>query len=386
MSGLGDDLRRPAMASSLRDLRVPWWTLIKLFAAGVVMWAVVKLWAPFELLLVAALFAVALSPLVDAMERRGVSRGWGVAVLAFAVLLLLAAFVAFVLPPLTNEMSSIWRGLPKMRETLSAQLDSHGLAARVLMPLADLPVSKEFDAWVSKPLEWGPAAAGALASGIFAVVLSLYLLLDGRKVVAWLMAYVPRRHRRKMSTMVPEVFDVLQAYTAGQLVTSLLFAVFTYLVLTLFRVPAALPLALIAAVCDVIPVVGILVATGAAAFCALTVSPSTALFVTCLYIAYHALETYLLVPKLYGNKMRLSTLTVLLALLAGVTLDGVIGAILALPIVAAFPVVEKYWLGSYLHPDSIEDHAALRDSDDNEDDHAAAVDAVLRGARPENPV
>ena len=78
--------------------------------------------------------------------------------------------------------------------------------------------------------------------------------------------------------------------------------------------------------------------------------------------------------------MRLSTLTVLLAILAGATLGGVIGAVLALPIVAAYPVFEKHWLDEYLHPDAVEDHMALRETTGEEGE--AVVDAVMEGATP----
>ena len=244
-----------------------------------------------------------------------------------------------------------------------------------------MPHSSELDAFLSKPLTWGPRAFEVVgAQLLIAVVLGLYLLLDGKKVVAWLLAYVPRAHRRRMGKMVPEVFEVVQAFTTGQMVTSALFAVFTFVVLTTLNVPAALPLALFAGLCDAIPVAGILVATAAASLCALTVSPSVALIVLGIYVSYHLFEAYVLVPRLYGNRLRLSTLTVLLAILAGGTLGGVIGAVLALPIVAAYPVFEKHWLDEYLHPDAVEDHQALRDTDGRESE--AVVDAVLQGATP----
>ena len=121
-------------------------------------------------------------------------------------------------------------------------------------------------------------------------------------------------------------------------------------------------------------------ATAAASLCALTVSPSIALTVFGIYLGYHLFEAYVLVPRLYGNRLKLSTLTVLLAILAGGTLGGVIGAVLALPIVAAYPVFEKHWLDDYLHPDAVEDHEALRDSEGDEGE--GVVDAVIHGATP----
>jgi len=365
------------------EIRLPWATLLKILAAALAAWALVHLWTGFEVLLIAALFAMALSPAVDWMEHHGFGRGWAVATLAVVGVVVLVTFMALVLPPLTNELSALWKSLPHLRQNISHEMERSGLASRVVLPLLDLPRSPEFDAWLSRPMGWGPTALGAVAGSFLVAVLSLYLILDGKKVVAWLLAYVPRRHRGKMSAMVPEVFGVVKAYAIGQIITSALFTVFTFGVLTAFHVPAALSLAMFAGVCDAVPVAGIFIAMTAAALISLTVSPATALIVLGLYGVYHLFETYLLVPRLYGNRLRLSTLTVLLAIVAGGMLDGVIGAILALPLVAAYPVVEKHWLDDYLHPDAIEDHASLRAAtNENAEGQEAAVDAVMRGEKP----
>ncbi len=245
-------------------------------------------------------------------------------------------------------------------------------------PLLDLPRGPEVDAWLARPLVWGPPAFEAVGGAVVIVVLSLYLLLDGPKVVAWLLAYAPRAHRRKMGDMVPELFSVVQAYTTGQLIASTLFGAFALVVIAAVGVEGALPIAVLAALCDVIPVAGIVVVTAVAALCALTVSPATALLVAALFVAYHLFELYVLLPRLYGNRLRLSTLTVLLAILGGGTLGGIPGAVLALPLVAAYPVVEKHWLDEWLHPDAVADHTALRETDDT-GRQRKIVNAVLEG-------
>ena len=369
-----------ASARSPRDVRVPWATLVKLFAAVVAAWALVRLWPSFQLVLISILLAIALNPIVEALERRGVARGRAVSLLALAIVIIVSAFSFFVLPPLTQQISDLWKNLPNFRNTLAKRLEGGGLPSRILLPLLDLPRSPQFDAWLSKPLAWGPKALEVVAGLLIAVVLSLYLLLDGKKVVAWLLAYVPRQHRRRMGNMVPEVFEVVQAFTTGQMISSALFVVFSFVVLSSLHVPAAVPLALLAGLCDAIPVAGILVATAAASLCALTVSPSIALTVFAIYLGYHLFEAYVLIPRLYGDRLKLSTLTVLLAILAGGTLGGVIGAVLALPIVAAYPVFEKHWLDDYLHPDAVEDHVALRETEGDEGE--VVVDAVIHGATP----
>lgn len=368
---------------AVTEVRVAWATLLKILAAILAAWALVHLWAGIEVLLIAALFAMALSPSVDWMEGHGFGRGWAVATLAVLGVAALGAFVSLVLPPLSDEMSGLWKSLPHLRQNISHEMERSGLASRVVLPLLDLPRSAEFDAWLSRPMGWGPTAVEAVAASFLVAVLSLYLILDGRTVVAWLLAYVPRQHRGKMSSMIPEVFGVVKAYAIGQLITSALFTLFCFAVLTAFHVPAALSLALFAGVCDAVPVAGIFIAMAAAALISLTVSSGTALIVLGLYVAYHLFETYVLVPRLYGNRLRLSTLTVLIAIVAGGMLDGVIGAMLALPLVAAYPVVEKHWLDDYLHPDAVEDHASLRAATEGTaEGQEAAVDAVMKGEKP----
>jgi len=182
-----------------------------------------------------------------------------------------------------------------------------------------------------------------------------------------------------MRKMVPEVFDVLRSYSIGQLLASLLFATFSFITLSLVHVPAALPLAVFAGLCDAIPVAGIFLATVPAALLGLTVSHRAALLLVALYLCYHGFEAYVLVPRLYGNRLQLSTLTVLLAIIVGATLAGPLGVVLALPLVAVFPVVEKHWLDSYLHPDAVADHSALRASDAGAKERV--VEAVLNGSR-----
>jgi predicted PurR-regulated permease PerM len=337
-------------------------------------------------LLVAVLLAVALSPIVDRLERWGLSRKWAVAALATCAALLLGAFVTLVAPPLAAQVTVLLKVLPGLRGLIAGEIERYGALSPELLPLLDLPASPAIADWLPGPLRWGRTLVEAAAAALLVVVLSFYLLLDGRAVVAWLLAYVPRRHRGRMSATVPEVFDVVKAFVTGQLTATGLFSLFCFVVLSVYRVPAALPLALFSGACSAVPSVGILAAMAAAGLIGLTVSPGTSLAVLGLYFVYHQFEAYVLMPRLYGGRLRLSTLTVILAIVAGGMLDGIVGAILALPIVAAYPVIEKHWLGEYLHPDAVEDHASLdAASSERTEGHDAAVEAVLRGEKPAPP-
>jgi predicted PurR-regulated permease PerM len=134
---------------------------------------------------------------------------------------------------------------------------------------------------------------------------------------------------------------------------------YAFIVLALFRVPNAGFLAIIAAIFDVLPLIGFFLFTIPAMAMALTVSPGTALLVGVFYGAYHLVENYFIVPKVYGNRLRLSTLTVLISCLAAGMIAGVIGVIIVLPAVASYPVLERYWLRPHLEPDTVQKHVAI---------------------------
>jgi predicted PurR-regulated permease PerM len=250
----------------------------------------------------------------------------------------------------------------------------------VVAQLLAVPTSPEVKSWLARPLSWGAVALEAAVSAVLAFVFVFYLLLDGKLLYAWLLAYVPRRHRKRMGAMLPEVQEVVATYVRTQVVLSTLFGLYVFVVLKALAVPAALPLALLAALCDAIPVLGILVSTSVASLLALSVSAEAALELVALYAGYHVIEFYVLVPRLYGKRLRMSPLAVLLALVVGGALGGIPGAVLILPVVAAYPVVERHWLSGYLSDEVVDDHQALEGAERSAEKHDVA-DQVLRGEK-----
>ena len=370
----------PTPAAAPIELRVPIATIVKVLVTAAVVWSVLKLLPSLFLLLFAILLALTLSPAVERLERRGFSRGIAVVLIATAMLLVFAAIAAFVLPPLVSQTVDVVQKLPTYKTHVEQRLGpDHPLLARLIVQVLELPTLPEVARSLKRPLAWGQMAVEGLVAGGLVLVLTLYLLVDGKRTYAWLLAYVPRRHRRKMALTVPEMSDVVLAYMQGQLLTSVLAGLWALGVLAAFHVPAAVPLAVLAAICDVLPIVGLVVSIVPAVLFALTVSPGAAIAVFGLYLAYHAIENYVLIPRVYGKRLRLSTLVVLIALVFGGSLYGVLGAILALPLFAAYPIVEKIWLHDYLSDEVVADHHVLQAA--AEDGSDRAVDAVLRGER-----
>ncbi|MES1205880.1 MAG: AI-2E family transporter [Pseudomonadota bacterium] len=364
------------------DLHIPAQTIVKVLLTSLVVWAGIRLWPEFVLLMVSIIMAVALHPLIGRLERRGLPRAIGVSLLAVALMGMAAVFVFFLLTSLADQLSRLAHDYPGVRDRVQQRIPAeHPALAKVVREIFALPTSPDVAAQLRRPLAWGTTAVSGVVATFFTLILSLYLILDGKRLYAWLIAYVPRKHRDKMATTVDEVSEVIYEYVRGQVITSVLFSVYVVIVLYSLGVPAAVPLALLAGLCDVLPVIGIVIATVPAVLLALAVSPAAAAAVLGLYVVYHMVESYVIVPRIYGQRLRLSTLAVLLALVAGNNLGGLIGAVLSLPLVAAYPIIERIWLAHYLNPEVIKDHKALAGSAAGTVSDDRAVETILQGQK-----
>jgi predicted PurR-regulated permease PerM len=190
--------------------------------------------------------------------------------------------------------------------------------------------------------------AGGILWGIGAFVLVLvvavYLLIDGRRTYAWLAAFAPAEHRDRVDETAAQALEVIASYIRGNLTTSGLCAVVTWVVLGALGVPASLLLAVLSGIFNLLPVVGLLLSAALATLLAFTVSSTVGFTVIAFYTVYNLVENYVIQPKVYGSALRLSGLAVIAAFLVGAELGGVLGALVALPLAAMYPAVEQIWI------------------------------------------
>jgi predicted PurR-regulated permease PerM len=263
----------------------------------------------------------------------------------------------FVGPPLIVQFNRVVEKLPRAGASLMHHLPPGSALRHSVAHLLAAPLPAE--TWAPRLLDIGQLALTGVASLILVGALVTYLLIDGRRSSEWMLAFFRLSVREKVRRTVREVTPVISAYVVGQAVTSAFSAVFVFAILRWFDVPAALMLAVVAGFCDVLPVIGFFLSALPAALFALTVSPEAAVLVFLLFVLYHAFENYVLVPLVYGRRLRLPGLVVVLGLIAGAALGGVLGAILALPILASYPIIEEIWLQDWLGARIVTRHAGL---------------------------
>jgi len=352
----------PAVPSRRRmEISIPTVTIIKVCAALLIAYALYVLW-PLVLLVFLALFlAVTLHSFVDRLCARGMKRWVSLWVVIGGMWVTLGVGAALLVPAMINQVTGFSRNFPRIRDDALGQLPADGWVRLNIDHLLDNASWAETEAWLGHCMSAGGIALGGLSQLALVLVIALYLLIDGAKSYEWLLAFFSPLQRRKLRNTTKEISKMIFGYVSGQVITSVLVMIFTFIVLSVLRVPGALTLSILAGLLDILPILGFIISTVPAFLLALTVSPKTAAIVLTLYLMFHVFENYFIVPKVYGKNLRLSTLTVLLGLLAGALLAGIPGSLAALPVIASYAAIERIWLKPYLRDGVSEKHDLQKD-------------------------
>jgi len=315
--------------------------LILAIAGGILVLA--RLWQIILILIVALVLAGTFSPVVTWLERHRVPRALALGIILIALLGVIVGLGALIIPAFAHQFGTLSADAPRIQARLA------DFAARVppLAGQADAIRTAQPDRLLTPVGNYVLKSAGAAAQlvvlGFTTVVIAFYLIADHERVKGFLFALLPRPYHVRTARVLLDMETVVGGYMRGQAITSLSIGVFAFILLQIVGVPAALPLGILAAFADLIPLVGPVLAVAPCVLFALTVGPLKAVIVLVALVIYHQFESHLLLPRVYGQSLRLSPLAVIVALLVGEQLLGIVGALLALPMAAGIRVlIENY--------------------------------------------
>lgn len=285
---------------------------------------------------------MALLPLVLRLHQWGPSYVVSVAIVALLLVAAIVGFFALIMPPLIDQVQNLVNNAGAYADRFQRVLDHYPQINRRVQELRDNPPSITGSSlpW-AKVLSYGTGIASGITNAFFVLILTVYFLLEGERTWRYLSRYCTPRLRYRLRRAFPEILQVVSGYMRGQLITSVLFGVFVYILLLATGVPQPLLLAVLAAILDAVPIIGVPIATIPAVLLAATVSIPTAVIVLVAYVIYQQFENYVLVPRVFRNVLQVSSISILLGILVGGQLLGVLGTLLALPITAAIPVLER---------------------------------------------
>ncbi len=310
-------------------------TMISLVLVTAGLWIFIRL-LPVVLVLVIALMIVGtLGPAVEWLQQRRVRRGAGIAIVFTVLFVATVLIFAFTIPELVNQIRSLIGMEPALRERLAEWFARSPLTAGLADAMRDVPYDSLIRSSAASVLSFSTRVVEGVAYGVGAIFLALYMMVDRDRLRGALFAVVPRTHHIRLSRILVNLETIVGGYIRGQAITSALMAAFMFVLLTACGIPNALAIAVFGGLADVLPYVGIFLTMGPAVAAALPFGLVITLVVFLLMLAYEEFESRVLVPMVYGRALRLPSSVVLFSLIAGATLFGIIGALLALPVAAA---------------------------------------------------
>ncbi len=307
---------------------------------------------------ISALIAIGFGPVVRAIEHQrlitvGTSRfpRWlAILIVYCAILGVLAAIAAMVVPPLVDQAQQLWRDLPSRVNRAQNFLLDRGIISRPITLEEAVQSAPGDSAAATTAVGTVATAVGTVGKTLFglltSVILAFYLLIEADSLFAGFARLFPASRRAEVRRASAEISSKVSAWMTGQLILGGTIGGTSALGLYLLGVPYFYVLALISAVGELIPVVGPILAALPAIATAFAVSPRTALWVTIFFVVQQQVENHLLVPKLMARQVGVSAVVVIVALLIGGSLLGILGAILAIPTAAILQVLVQSLLNN----------------------------------------
>jgi putative heme transporter len=291
---------------------------------------------PVLLVLIVALMLVGtMNPALEWLERMKMNRTLAVVLLYVLVALAIVGLLVVTLAPLIAQVQSVIQHEPELRGRLADMLGKSDSTKQLAERLRHVEYGALAESSAPQLLTAGTRMVEIVAFVVSAYFLALYVAIDRDRLRGGVFALTPRAYHVRLSRILLNLESIVGGYIRGQALTCAFAAAFTWLVLTLCSVPNALALAMFAGVADLLPYVGGILAIGPGALAASSQGLPSVLIVAGSLFAYQEFESRFIVPRVYGQVLRLPSSIVLISLLAGGTLMGIPGALLALPTAAA---------------------------------------------------
>jgi predicted PurR-regulated permease PerM len=303
-----------------------------------------------ELILIAVFLAVALGPAVEFFARRGFRRGWAI----LTVYLLMAGCVVgiglLVVPPIVNQVDDLAKNIPhyiddlRKNKTVRKYDQRYHVSAKLKKQAATLPSKLGSAASTLTSVTVG--VFSAIVKLITVLTLTFFLLLEGGGLFNLLLARAPPERRERIRKVAGDAYRAVAGYVAGNLLISVIAGTVTYITLKILGVPFAVPLAVLMAFLDLIPLVGATIGAIVVGIVTAFHNFPTAVIVWAIVaILYQQVENNVIQPVVYRRTVDVRPLFVIVAILIGSSLLGVLGALVAIPIAAAVQIVVRDVLG-----------------------------------------
>jgi predicted PurR-regulated permease PerM len=283
---------------------------------------------------ISIIIMTALEPIVSGLQRLKIPRIIAIILVFILGIAIISLVLASIIPALVEQTAILGKNLRHLPYLPQFQMDEKFITSQI-----DTILNNSIN--VLKILV---GAASNLLTTVSVIVLSAYLLVE-RKHLPFYIKPLFGNHDKNGEVAEEFILAVekrLGGWVRGEAILMIVIGVMSYIGLTLLNIPFALPLALLAGLLELVPNIGPVLSAIPAIISGLTISPMIALGVIPLYLAIQQLENHLIVPVVMKQSVGLNPLITLMCLMVGVTIAGIEGAILAVPVFITGEVIVKY--------------------------------------------
>jgi predicted PurR-regulated permease PerM len=322
---------------------------IGVLAAVVLAFAVHEAVDTLVLVLIAAFLAVGLNPIVEYGIRRGVKRGWAVLVVALLVVGIATALVIVVGGVLRDQITTLINDAPQLLNDLRKHKSIAHLDHKyhIISSLEDKLKSPDFaENTFGGVFQVGLSVLQGVLNTVVVFILTLYFLAALPVVKRTLYTLAPASRRERVGQLGDEILRRVGRYVIGAFGVAVLAG--TVSLIFLFSVGLgqyALPLAMLIAILDLVPLVGSIL--GATIVSVVGLANSLPIGIACIvfYLIYETLEAYVIYPRVMRSSVDVPEYVTVIAVLLGGAVAGIVGALLALPIAAAsLLLIREVWV------------------------------------------
>jgi len=270
---------------------------------------------------VALVAVAALGPVVDYLQKKKIPRFLSTLLIFLTGLTLLGLVIYLLIPPLVEQVSALAINLPEYLKQLPFSLKTDYL--------------QNFFGTIGNYLASVPAG---LSSVIVILIIVFYLLVQRNGIEKFIKAVTPLKHQNYVLNLFYRIQKKMGYWLLGQLASSAIVGVLTFIGLFFLGVPYALVLALAVGIAEIIPF-GPVIAFIPAGILGFMQSPLTGVLVIILYLIVQQIEGNIIVPQIMKKAVGLNPVLIILALLIGAKLAGILGLLIAIPAAAALSIV-----------------------------------------------
>jgi len=304
---------------------------------------------PLTLIFVAFFLAIALNAPVHWIawrlpgKRKG-NRTVATGVSFLVVIILLAAFLASIIPPIVRQTSSFINAAPAYVSSVRDENSGVGRFVRRyhLQDQVD-KVSDEVGERLKGLGGTGIHTVTRTASSVFSVltvlVLTFMMLIEGPRWISFAKRLVPESEEPRYERLVRDMYKVIRGYVNGQVILAALAAILIFPMLIILHISYPVALLVVIFICGLIPLVGHTIGAVIVTTVALFHSLASAIIILGYYILYQQIENYVVQPRLQANSTNMSPLLVFSAVIVGVSFSGLLGGLVAIPIAGCLRIV-----------------------------------------------